>query len=50
MDPLVPRPQVERLGELLRGAGADVTVEWVPAGHQLTQRDLTIGQALLARF
>jgi predicted esterase len=49
MDPLVPRPQVERLGELLRDAGADVTVEWVPAGHQLTQRDLAIGQALIAR-
>lgn len=50
MDPLVPRPQAERLAELLREAGADATLEWVPAGHQLTQRDLAIGQALVARL
>jgi predicted esterase len=50
MDPLVPRAQAERLAALLQAAGADATLEWVPAGHQLTQRDLAIGQALLARL
>ncbi|MGZ8415105.1 MAG: alpha/beta hydrolase, partial [Gemmatirosa sp.] len=50
MDPLVPRAQAERLAALLQAAGADATLEWVPAGHQLTQRDLTIGQALIARL
>jgi predicted esterase len=50
MDPLVPREQAERLATLLRSAGAEATLELVPAGHQLTQRDLAIGQALLARL
>ncbi len=50
MDPLVPRAQAERLAELLRSVGAETTLEFVPAGHQLTQRDLAVGQALLARL
>ncbi|WP_284348013.1 alpha/beta hydrolase [Roseisolibacter agri] len=50
MDPLVSREQAERLATLLRDAGADATLEWLPAGHQLTQRDLAIGQALVARL
>ena len=50
MDPMVTREQAERLAALLREAGADTTLEWLPAGHQLTQRDLAIGQALVARL
>ena len=50
MDPLVSREQAERLAELLRQAGADTTLDWLPAGHQLTQRDLAVGLALVARL
>ncbi len=34
-DPLVPRALTERLAELLRIAGAGVTVHWEPGGHEL---------------
>ncbi len=50
MDPMVPRGQPERLAELLRAAGAAATVETVPAGHQLTQHDVSLGRALLERL
>jgi phospholipase/carboxylesterase len=39
-DPLVPAVQSERLAELLRGNGADVTLVWQSAGHTLTRSDL----------
>ena len=39
-DPLVSREQTERLHLLLQHAGADVTLEWQPAGHELTARDV----------
>ena len=48
-DPIVPVAQPERLAELLRSGGADVTLEWVPGGHQLTRADLTHAQQWLAR-
>ena len=35
-DRLVPVEETERLAALLRTAGADVTVHWVPGGHRLT--------------
>ena len=50
MDPLVPRANAERLGALLRAAGCDATVEWLPAGHQLTQRDVALGRELVGRL
>jgi predicted esterase len=39
-DPLVAPDETERLAALLRGAGADVTVLWQPAGHELTHGDV----------
>jgi predicted esterase len=39
-DPLIPAAEAERLAELLRKAGANVTTEWQPGGHQLTRRDV----------
>lgn len=41
LDPLVPASVTERLADLLRDAGADVTLEWQQAGHQLVQGDLS---------
>lgn len=40
-DPLIPVEGTERLADLLRDAGADVTLVWQPVGHQLTQADVT---------
>lgn len=42
-DPLIDPGQSEQLAELLRRAGAAVTLEWVPGGHGLTRADLTSG-------
>jgi predicted esterase len=40
-DSLIPAAEAERLAALLRQAGANVTIEWQPGGHQLTRQDLT---------
>jgi predicted esterase len=44
-DPLVPRANAERLAAMLRDAGASVTLHWEPAGHGLTQADVSVAQA-----
>ncbi len=48
-DLLVSADQTERLAELLRSAGADVTVSWQDAGHELTDRDVTTAREWLAQ-
>lgn len=40
MDPIVPADSVERLVELLKSAGADVTVKWQLTGHNLTPGEI----------
>ena len=47
-DPLVPAPQTERLAEVLRTHGADVTLVWQNAGHSLTRADLDSASAWLS--
>jgi predicted esterase len=39
-DPIVPASETKRLVELLRNAGADVTLRFAKAGHGLTNDDL----------
>jgi phospholipase/carboxylesterase len=39
-DPIVPPSDTERLAELLRRAGAEVTIHFANAGHGLTNNDL----------
>jgi predicted esterase len=39
-DPIVPASETKRLVELLRSAGADVTIRFANAGHGLTNDDL----------
>jgi phospholipase/carboxylesterase len=39
-DPIVPLPETKRLAELLRRAGADVTIRFAKAGHGITNDDL----------
>lgn len=43
-DPMVPAGHTDRLAELLRHAGADVTVHWVPGGHALTEGEVAAVQ------
>jgi len=39
-DPIVPVSETKRLAELLRRAGADVTIHFAKAGHGLTNNEL----------
>jgi predicted esterase len=48
-DPLVPVSEVERLAAILQEGGAEVTVHWENAGHQLTSGDLDAGRMWLGR-
>ncbi len=39
-DPIIPTSETKRLAELLRSAGADVTMRYFSAGHELTPADV----------
>ena len=39
-DPIIPTSESQRLAELLRGSGADVTVRFFNAGHNLTNDEV----------
>jgi phospholipase/carboxylesterase/glyoxalase family protein len=39
-DPMIPARETERLGDMLRAAGADVSVHWESGGHALTVGEL----------
>lgn len=41
-DPIIPAASRGRLVAVLQGAGADLTYKALPAGHNLTQDDLTL--------
>jgi phospholipase/carboxylesterase len=43
-DPIVPASNSERLAGLLKQAGANVTHQVLPAGHQLSQADVTLAR------
>ena len=43
-DPIIPASETKRLAELLRHAGADVTIRFAKAGHGLTDPDVEAGK------
>ena len=47
-DPIVPASETKRLTELIRRAGADVTIRFAKAGHGLTNGDLEAARQWLA--
>lgn len=47
-DPIVPPTNRDRLAQILKAAGADVTHEVVPAGHNLSPQDVTAAARWLA--
>jgi phospholipase/carboxylesterase len=49
-DSIVPASETKRLAELLRGAGADVTIRFFNAGHGLTNDDIEAARHWLAEL
>ena len=39
-DPIIPASQADQLAQLLRCAGADITIRFFRAGHELTSEDI----------
>lgn len=48
MDPIIPEANAAELARQMSAAGAAVTHEVLPAGHQLTQCDITLARDFLA--
>jgi phospholipase/carboxylesterase len=47
-DPIVLPEQSEALADLLRQAGANVSLDWIKVGHTLSAADLEIGERFFA--
>ncbi|CAN5870422.1 alpha/beta hydrolase [soil metagenome] len=47
-DEMVPGEEAELLGELYRRSGADISLVWMPGGHELTPAELEITRDWLA--
>jgi len=47
MDPIIPPAQTKQLADLLRGAGADVTIRFFESGHDLTSNDVDLAREWL---
>jgi len=50
LDPIVPSSETKQLAELLRGAGADVTVRFLQGGHELTPDDVDLAREWLGKL
>jgi predicted esterase len=50
LDPIVPASNTKELVELLRNAGADVTIRFVQSGHELTTGDVDAAREWLAKL
>ena len=49
-DTMVPAGEVERLAELLREAGAEVTLHWEAGGHTVTEGELDAAREWIAQM
>lgn len=49
-DPIMPVSEARKLVELLRNAGADVTICFLHAGHQLTGEDIEVAREWLSKL
>jgi phospholipase/carboxylesterase len=47
VDPIVPKSETKRLADLLRDAGADVTIHFFQGGHELTHEDVDVARGWL---
>ena len=48
-DPIIPASNAKLLASMLKNAHANVTHETLPAGHNLTQNDVTLATKWLNR-
>jgi predicted esterase len=48
-DTMIPPENTERLGTLLKAAGADVTLAWTPQGHNLSPEEVDAARRWLAQ-
>ena len=46
-DQMIPPESTEHLAELLRGAGAEVTLDWQPGGHGIGRAEVEAARAWL---
>jgi phospholipase/carboxylesterase len=49
-DPIVPASETRQLVELLRNAGADVTIQFLEGSHELTRHDVDAARKWLTTF
>ncbi|HEY6867766.1 MAG TPA: VOC family protein, partial [Candidatus Eisenbacteria bacterium] len=49
LDPVARPAQAERLAEILRRAGAEVTLHWTPGGHAVTEDEVEAARRWIAR-
>ena len=49
-DPIIPGSEAKQLAELLRGAGADVTIRFLQGGHELRPEDVDGAREWLAKL
>jgi len=49
-DPIIPSSETQRLVDLVRAAGADVTVRFLNAGHALTPADISLARDWLHKL
>lgn len=49
LDPIVPASNSKELVELLREAGANVTIRFLQSGHELTSNDVDLARGWLAK-
>jgi predicted esterase len=48
-DPIIPLPNAERLAQLFQSASAEIDLQVLPSGHELTSRDVAAAREWLAR-
>jgi predicted esterase len=44
-DSMIPAAQAEQLARMFEACGADLTIEWQPGGHRLTNQDVALARA-----
>lgn len=50
IDPIVPASEAKQLMDLLRSAGADVTIHFSQGGHELTHEDVDVAREWLTKL
>jgi predicted esterase len=47
-DQMIPPESTEQLAEILRNAGAEVTLDWQPGGHAIGRTEIEAARSWLA--